>query len=145
MRGLGIDFGERRIGLALSDPAGRLALPSRTLERRSDAAVLDELAGIAREESIGWIAMGEPLRPADGAPTERSRRVRAFAAKLGARTGLPIVFVDEALTSTEAEARLAEAGVPPARRAERRDAVAAQIVLEEALERRRRAVAAEGR
>ncbi len=133
MRTLGIDFGEKRIGLALSDPEGRLALPWKTLARTSDRQALAELAALVATEQIEALAIGEPRRPADGAATSAARRVRAFGTRLAAATGLPVIWIDETLTSAEAESRLAEAGVPRARRAERRDAIAAQIVLEEAL------------
>ena len=137
MRTLGIDFGEKRIGLALSDRDGRFALPYRTILRKSDSEAIALLETIVREEEVEALAFGEPRRPADGAPTAGSRRARAFGERLAAATALPIAWVDESLTSSEAEARLAEAGVPHARRAERRDQIAAQIVLEEALARRR--------
>lgn len=137
MRTLGIDFGEKRIGLALSDREGRFALPYRTIARTSDREAIAQLQAIVREEEVEALAMGEPRRPADGAPTSGSRRARAFGERLAATTALPIAWVDETLTSGEADARLAEAGVPRARRAERRDQVAAQIILEEALARRR--------
>jgi putative Holliday junction resolvase len=133
MRALGIDFGEKRIGLALSDPEGRLALPRGALARRSDRQALAELLALVRAEGVEALAIGEPRRPADGAAGDAARRVRAFGEQLARASGLPVVWVDETLTSAAADARLAEAGVPRARRAGRRDAIAAQIVLEEAL------------
>lgn len=136
MRTLGIDFGEKRIGLALSDPEGRFALPWKTIARSSDRQAIAELAELAAAEQVEALAIGEPRRPADGAATSAAQRVRAFGERLAVATGLPVEWVDETLTSAEADARLAEAGVPRARRAGRRDAVAAQIVLEEALARR---------
>jgi len=136
MRTLGIDFGERRIGLALSDPAGRLALPSRVLERTSDRAAIDALVAIVAEEGVESIVVGEPRRPADGAATAGARRARRFGEKLAAATGLPVEWVDETLTSQAADELLRQSGVPRARWRERRDAVAAQILLQEALDRR---------
>ena len=138
MRTLGIDFGERRIGLALSDPAGRFALPYRTLERANDRAAIAEIAEIARSEEVAALVLGEPRRPADGAATAATARVRAFGARLASATGLPVEWVDESLTSRAAEERLRAAGVRPARRDALRDEIAAQIVLQEALDRRRR-------
>jgi putative Holliday junction resolvase len=141
MRTLGIDFGERRIGLAISDPDGRLALPWRTLERSSDARAIAEIAALVEAERIEAIALGEPRRPADGAATAAARRVRGFGEKLARATGRPLEWIDETLTSREADERLREAGVPRAQWAARRDAVAAQIVLQEALDRRARRAA----
>jgi len=138
MRTLGIDFGERRIGVALSDPDGRLAVPSRVLERTSDRAAIAEIAALAAEVGVESIVVGEPRRPADGEPTAASRRARRFGEKLAAATGLPVEWIDETLTSRAADELLRQAGVPRARWPERRDAVAAQILLQEALDRRAR-------
>jgi putative Holliday junction resolvase len=134
MRWLGIDFGERRIGVAISDPEGRLAVPLTTLERTSDRAAVGELAALARREEVGALAVGEP-RNLDGSRGEAAERARGFAAKLARATGLPLELVDEALTSVEAAERLAAAGIDARRRAGKLDAVAAQIVLQEALDR----------
>lgn len=138
MRTLGIDFGERRIGLALSDAEGRFALPSRVLERTSDAAAIAEISALVAAEAVAALVVGEPRRPADGQATAAGRRAHRFGEKLATATGLPVEWIDESLTSREAEARLRAAGVRPARRAARRDALAAQILLQEALDRRAR-------
>lgn len=137
MRALGIDFGERRIGVAISDPQGSYALPSETLERTDDASALAAIAAIARREDVAWIVVGEPLR-SDGTAGPPAVRARRFAARLGVLSGLPVETIDETLTSREADHRLREAGVPSARRQERRDALAAQLLLQEALDRRQR-------
>lgn len=136
MRALGIDFGERRIGVAISDPEGVYALPSETLTRSDDAGALAAIAEIAQREAVGWIVVGEPLR-ADGSAGPPALRARRFAARLGQRCGLPVETLDETLTSREADHRLREAGVAPAKRKDRRDALAAQLLLQEALDRRR--------
>jgi putative transcription antitermination factor YqgF len=109
MRWLGIDFGERRIGLAISDPEGRLAVPLATLARASDRAAAGEIAAIARREGVGRLVVGEPrdLEGGRGAAAERARR---FAARLARAAGLPCELIDEALTSREAAARLAGGG-----------------------------------
>ena len=144
MRALGIDFGERRIGLALSDADGRLALPLRVLERASDAAAVAAIAEIAREHEVERLVVGEP-RPfgerAGEPPGETARRARAFGEKLAAATGLPVEWVDEAFTSAAAAERLREAGLDARRARGKLDAVAAQILLQEALDRRARSEA----
>lgn len=136
MRALGIDFGERRIGIAISDPEGSYALPRETLARSDDRSALAAIAAIAEREGIAWIVVGEPLR-ADGSAGPPALRARRFAARLHAASGLPVETIDETLTSREADSRLREAGLPPAQRRERRDALAAQLLLQEALDRRR--------
>jgi putative pre-16S rRNA nuclease len=137
MKTLGIDFGERRIGLALSDAEGRIALAHGAIERRSDRQAIEEIAALVEAEAVGALVVGEPRRPSDGAATAAALRARTFGERLARRTGLPVAFVDETLSSVEAEERLREAGVPVSRRAARRDALAAEIVLQEALDRAR--------
>lgn len=134
MRTLGIDFGEKRVGLAISDPAGSLAVPLTTLARSSDRAAAAAIAAIARREGVERLVVGEPVN-LDGSRGPAARRARRFAEHVGAACGLPWELVGEALTSVEAEARLREAGVDPRREPGRVDAVAAQILLQEALDR----------
>ena len=133
MRSLGIDFGERRIGLAISDPDGRLAVPLTTFERRNDRSAVREIAAIARREGVGRLVLGEPVG-LDGQRGEAAERVRRFGNRLAGFTGLPGRLVNESLTTVEAQERLRAAGIDPRRDPERIDAVAAQILLQEALD-----------
>src|SRR5262245_7522885 len=110
LRTLGIDFGERRIGLAISDPEGRVAVPLATIARATDRKAAAEVAEIAAREGVGRLVVGEPVG-LDGQRGPAALRARAFAARLAQRTGLPCELVDEALTTVEARERLAEAGV----------------------------------
>lgn len=132
MRVLAIDFGEARVGLAISDPEGRLAVPLMTLKRRSDAGILDELAEIVATEGVQQLVLGEP-RNMDGTLGEAATRVRSFKRKLEAKISIACELVDESLTSVEALERLRDAGVDPRKHPERIDAVAAQILLEQFL------------
>ncbi len=134
MRALGIDFGDKRIGLAISDPGGRMAVPLLTLERRNDRAAARQIAAIAAREAVGRLVLGEPLGP-DGRRTEWTARVERFGARLRATSGLPVEMVTESLTSVEATALLVEAGVDVRREKGKIDAVAAQILLQESLDR----------
>ena len=135
MRALGIDFGERRIGLALSDEGGRYALPFGTVERPSDRVAVARIAEIARREGVGRLVLGEPRSPVDGSPGPAAERIRRFGARLAEKTGLPLTLVEETLTTVEAAERLREAGIDVRRDPTHLDAVAAQIVLQEALDR----------
>ena len=128
---LAVDFGEKRIGLALSQ--GSLALPHSTLSRSSDAAAVAAIAAIVRDEGVTGLVVGEPRR-LDGSSGDAVRRVHAFARRLETATGLSCTFVGETLTSRAAEERLRAAGVDPRRHPERVDQVAAQLLLEEALQ-----------
>lgn len=134
MRSLGIDFGEKRIGLAISDPGGRLAVPLTTLERRNDRSALRQIAEIAQREGVGRLILGEPV-DLYGNRGPVAERVRRFGERLAELTGLPVEWVDEALTSVEAARRLRQAGVDVRREPGRIDAMAAQILLQDALDR----------
>ena len=133
MRSLGIDFGEKRIGLAISDPEGRLAVPLTTLERRNDRSAVRAIEEIARREGVGRLVLGEPVG-LDGQRGEAAERVRRFGNRLAGITGLPVRLINESLTTVEAQERLRAAGVDTRREPERIDAVAAQILLQEALD-----------
>ena len=132
MRVLGIDFGEVRIGIAISDPAGKLAVPLTTLSRVSDMDAIAQIQAIVRRENIEHLVLGEP-RNMDGSIGDAAHRVRSFRRKLQEQIPLPCDLVDETLTSVEARERLRDAGVDPRRAKERIDQVAAQILLEQYL------------
>ncbi|MEJ2085572.1 MAG: Holliday junction resolvase RuvX [Acidobacteriota bacterium] len=134
MKVLAIDFGEERIGLAISDAAGTLALPLTTIRRESDRQAISRIHDIARREGIEMFVVGDP-RNMDGTRGESTLRAESFSRKLESATGLSCVLVDETLTSEAAKERLVEAGVDLRRHRERIDAVAAQILLEEFLSR----------
>jgi putative holliday junction resolvase len=134
VRSLGIDFGTKRIGLALSDPEGRVAVPLLTVNRRDDRSASREIAAIARREGVERLVVGEPLG-LDGTRGDAAGRARRFGERLAELTGLPLEMINESLTSVEAAERLRAAGVDPRRNPERLDAVAAQILLQEALDR----------
>jgi putative pre-16S rRNA nuclease len=124
---LAVDFGERRIGLATSDASGSLATPRVTLQRRSDADVLAELSRFAASEEITLAVFGIPRSP-DGVESPIAARIRSFASKFEEKTGLPVRFHEETLTSDEAVRRLS-------RRASKEDIdrAAAAVLLEDYL------------
>lgn len=134
MRWLAIDFGERRIGLAVCDRDEAVAVPLTVLERTTDRVAAAVIAELCDEHQIEAIVLGEP-RSASG---DAEGRVRAFGDRLARRTARPVHYVDETLTTSEAQERLRSAGVAPEDRAERVDAIAATVLLEELLERRKR-------
>ena len=133
MKALGIDFGERRIGIALSDPEGRMALPWGVMERQTDRRAAYQLADLARREAVELLVLGEP-HDLEGRVGEAAERIRRFGARLARITGLPLRYIDEALTTVAASERLRAAGLDHRAHPERRDAVAAQILLQEALD-----------
>jgi putative Holliday junction resolvase len=133
MRALGIDFGARRIGVAVSE--GQIALPVRTLERRGLAKDLEALVRVAREREVDCVVVGLPLRM-NGRRGPEAEAAERFAAQVSERLELPVHLMDERLTSVEAERALRDGG----RRARDRrgvvDAVAATLILRTWLESR---------
>jgi putative Holliday junction resolvase len=145
VRVLGIDFGRRRIGLAISDRSGTLARPLETLTVKpggngatSRGAVDLVEAAIARlaaeEDGLGTIVIGLPIA-LDGSVTDETARVSRFISMLKGRTMIPIVEVDERLTSREAESRLAVREKDWRKRKAHIDAVAAAVILQDYLDR----------
>ena len=132
MKVLAIDFGEARIGLAISDPEGKLAMPFKTISRSSDHDAIHRIGEIVTQENVEHLVIGEP-RNMNGTLGDAAMRVRSFTRKLLAQIPLPCDLVDETLTSVAAQERLRDAGVDLRRHPERIDAVAAQILLEQFL------------
>src|SRR5438046_1180714 len=104
---LGLDVGERRIGVAASDATGLLASPLTTILRSSDAAALQEIGRLAAERNAEVAVVGLPLSRA-GEMTPQAQRIHAFGRKLRALPGLRVVFWDETLSTTTATGYLAD-------------------------------------
>jgi putative Holliday junction resolvase len=139
MRVLGIDFGESRIGLALSDPTGTLAGPLETVHRRKGKRPpLRRLEEIGREHAVERLIVGLPL-DLGGNETPWCGEVRAMGDALAARLKIPVDYVDERFTSARAERAIRSIGLPRGRRQEkgRVDAAAAAIILQDWLDRSR--------
>ena len=134
MRYLGIDFGLKRVGLAVTDPDGRMAFPYTTLVKKDTTTFFRELLAIVEQENIQTIVVGLP-RSLDGQETMRSKQVHNFVLRLKRRTPLPVVLAEEGLSSWEAEERLQAAGLSPEKRKAVRDQEAAVIILERYLSR----------
>lgn len=129
MRVLGIDFGIKRVGLALTDPTGSLASPYRTLVREGREQCFDELKAIIAAEGVERVVVGLPLG-LDGQETETTRQARNFAQSLARRVDAPVELFDERLTSAQAETELKEAGLTcPKKRKQALDSQAAVIIL----------------
>ena len=141
MRIVGVDLGERRIGIAISDATGTLARPVGVLLRPSSDAdtlrlVTDEIRRLTDEEDgVESIVLGLPTR-LDGTPNEMTPRVRAFARQLLEATGLPVALQDERLSSREAESRLAVQEKDWRARKKKLDAASAAIILQDYLDAR---------
>ena len=139
MRIVGLDVGERRIGVAVSDPTGLLARPCEVLsitglDRDGVARVVDVVTRLADEDDgVGAVVVGLPRR-LDGSPNEMTPRVERFVSELRTRLQVPIVLQDERLSSHEAESRLAVRDKDWRSRKARLDAAAAAVILQDYLD-----------
>ncbi len=133
MRTLALDFGERRIGVAVTDPTGILAQPLETIQRSrsGDDAHLHRIAEIVTDYGVGRIVVGLPLH-LDGRAGHEAERSRDFGEAVAQRTRVAVEFLDERWTTLEAKRVLKDAG---AKRLQQVDAVAAAIILRTYIER----------
>lgn len=128
MRVLALDVGERRIGLAVSDPAQRVATPLCVL----DAAVVTRPAAILEiisEYDVGLIVIGLPLS-LDGTEGPQARHARAVGTRLAESLGVPVAYADERLSSVEAKRAMSAAAIPDKKKRGRVDMVAASLFLQ---------------
>jgi putative holliday junction resolvase len=126
---LAVDPGSRRVGVAVSNPEGTFALPLEVIERSSDDSYIDRLADLAESRGVGEVVVGLPLR-LSGSHGPEVAAARALAEKLRERLGVPVHLVDERLTTRQAEASLAGAGLNSRGRRGRVDQVAAAVLLQ---------------
>lgn len=143
MRALGIDYGERRIGLALSDATGLLASPWKTIANDANVGAaaqrlaIEVHALIAEEDGLAVVVIGLPRR-LSGEANDQTARVRKFAQLLGGAVSVPIELQDERLTSHAADEILAKRERDWRTRKRQLDAMAAALILQDYLDTRRR-------
>jgi putative holliday junction resolvase len=130
---LGIDYGQKRVGLALSDPLGIFASGLTTLENRSQKQLLRELASVIEKHEVEKLVMGLPLRTT-GEVGEKAEEVQIFGSILSEATGLPLVYEDERFTSVIAQQSLREQGVQPSRKKHLIDQTSAALILQQHLD-----------
>lgn len=136
---LGIDAGERRVGVALSDELRLLASPVCVLDRaRGLAPVLDALVELAQREGVAQMVVGLPLN-ADGTAGKQARRAQDFARVAARVVGIPVELWDERLSTQEAEAIVRAQGrsTRRVRQQGQLDAIAAAVILQDYLDHRR--------
>ena len=135
MRVLGLDPGERRIGVAVSDATGTIASPHSVIDQRH-ADVPESLRRLIDEYEVELIVVGLPVH-LSGEEGSSAKAARAFAETVGDATGLPVALQDERFTTVTAEEALLEGGVRRSKRREVRDKVAAAVMLQGYLDSRR--------
>lgn len=129
MRYLGVDWGKKRVGLAISDPGGMLATPLKVLQRQSLEQIVAEIHGLCRDERVEAIVVGLPLNM-DGSRGATAQEADRLATMIAEATGLPVDLWDERLSSVSAERHLIDADMSRAKRKRTIDKVAAQIILQ---------------
>ena len=138
MRVLGIDYGERRLGLATSDETGTFAFPAGVIERTKVARDLAALRAVVQEREIDQIVLGLPLH-LSGREGEAAGAAREFAARVERDLGLPVEWIDERFTTVDAERALREQGISGKRGKRKRkqlvDTTAATLLLRAWLDR----------
>lgn len=125
---LGVDYGTVRIGLAVSDAEWIIASPLATYRRRSKDEDAEFFRKLVEDEAIGTIVVGLPVH-LSGVEGQKAAEARQFGQWLAELTQLPVVFWDESFSTVQAESALWNAGLTHKRRRERRDRVAAQVIL----------------
>jgi putative Holliday junction resolvase len=134
MRLIGIDYGTKRIGIAVSDALGITVTPLTVIKRKTEAQDIEEIRKIVLEKEAERIVIGLPLNM-NGTPGILTGEIEAFAAKLKVATGVEIDYCDERLTSHEAEGFLIhKANMSREKRKEVKDKIAAYLILQTYLE-----------
>ena len=129
MRVVALDPGEKRVGLAVSDDDGRIALALPLYRNRSDGGDAERIAALVREQEAKEVVVGLPLNM-DGSEGPAAEKARAFAGELKLHLDIPIRFCDERLTSAEAAERLCGVPMSRAKKRDHTNTVAAQVILE---------------
>ena len=133
MRILAVDHGEKRIGLALSDPTGTIASPLQVIKHVSRLLDVAQVANIAQEQEAGLIVIGQSFDE-EGNPNLAGRRAAKFAEALKEQTRVPVVLWDESFSTQDARAARIELSVSRKKRAGHHDALAAVMILQSYIE-----------
>ena len=136
MKIMSVDFGDARTGLAICDPTEFLASPEGTIKEKKFLKAAGQIADAAKQQGAQMLVVGLP-RNMDGTEGARAEKCRAMGEKLEELTQLPVVMWDERRTTVSASAVLTENGTFGKKRKEQLDAVAAVIILENYLQRRK--------
>jgi len=133
MRILGLDIGEKRIGVAMSDTLGILASPLTQINKTGNQAAIEAILDLVRQHGVERIIAGLPYS-LDGDLGPQAQRVENFLRKLSEHLDIPVETWDERYTTVAAEGKMIEAGVRRDKRKKRIDAVAAALILQEYLD-----------
>ena len=140
MRVLGLDVGDVRIGVAVSDPTGTVVEPLTTIKAATRAAAIEKIAELVEKEGIGEVVVGTPVS-LDGEVGPQARKIRVFTDLLAERISKPVRMWDESYSSVAADRIMGESRVGRRKKKGKRDSVAAAVILREYLQGTRRGVA----
>ena len=133
-RYLGIDFGEKRVGIAITDPTRTIAQPFKTIHYTSLKKLVTEIKAILAEKEVAKIILGLPLSM-KGADSAQTQVVRDFADRLRNSCHVPVELLDERLTTVQAHQVMHQMGKKPSRHRDKVDQIAAQYILQTYIDR----------
>jgi putative holliday junction resolvase len=136
VRVMAVDHGEKRIGLALSDPTGTIASPLKVIEHVSRLMDAAQVSTLAQENDVDLIVIGQSFDE-EGKPNLAGRRAAKFAAALREQTSIPVELSDESFSTQDARTARIELGVSRKKRSGHQDSLAAAVILQSYLESRR--------
>ncbi|HVF11529.1 MAG TPA: Holliday junction resolvase RuvX [Actinomycetota bacterium] len=131
---MGLDPGSRRIGVAVSDGSGKIAMPKAVIDRTA-ASYIDELSAIVKESAVSEVVVGLPLNM-DGSEGPSARSARDFAAEIEKELDLPVRLLDERLTTVSVQSSMRRSGVTSRDQKGKIDKVAATLILQSFLDSR---------
>ncbi len=134
MRIIGIDYGEKRIGIAISDPLGITAQGLPTIERTNIQEDMQKILNIIREKEVGEIVVGLP-KHMNNSLGEKAQEVLVFVDLLKKHSNLPVSVIDERLSTVRAQRAMLEGNLSRKKRKDRVDMIAAQLILQDYLDR----------
>jgi putative Holliday junction resolvase len=126
---MGLDIGDKRIGVALSDPLGWMASPSEVVLRESDAVALTKISELIQQHQVERVVVGLP-RSLDGSLNQQAIKVQAFAEELSRRIKVPVEFWDERLSTVAANRLMIDTGTKKGDKKSKRDAISSALVLQ---------------
>ena len=134
---MGIDYGDKRIGIAMTDALCIISSPFEVYQNKGVEDAVNHIASLVQQYNVGEIAMGLPVNM-DGTEGDRALLHREIGKQISQKTGVQVFYVDERLTSAEAEEILISSGVRREKRKELIDKISAQIILQTYIESHKR-------
>ena len=135
MRLMSLDYGERRIGIALSDPEQLITFPYRTIDTKKTPDVVKEIVLIIKDQAVGALIVGNPLS-ANNTDTKKSKQIKKFVAMLSNHVSIPITLWDESYTTRSAIELMNQAHKKLKKNRDKVDQLAASLILKDYLEHR---------